>query len=298
MVSLKDSVRRILRNAFCRFRHVPPRRIQRDIVRAIRLHFSEPALRAIPSRPERLVVGLTTIPQRASLIRPVLRSLLDQTCPADRIILAWPEHSLRDGMPYPEIPALPSNVEVMRCDDQGPATKFLPILKAEPSAAIVAVDDDVVYPVDFLETLLAAHRDNPHSAWGWRGWRLRHGIEPRYLEYTFATGISRPVDVDVLFGHWGYLIPPGALDEAVHDFGERSQLRWVDDIWISGHLARRGIPRRVVAAHGLPIKTTASAIAALCKGINRSGENERIAVEAFRDFWQWLGSSDARIGNQ
>lgn len=290
MVSWKDSSRRVVRNALCRFTHVTPRRLQHDVLRAIRLHRSDPAPRQRAPRAERLVVGLTTIPQRAAYLRPVLRSLLDQTCPADRIILAWPDHSLRDGVPYPEIPALPANVDVIRCEDQGPATKLLPILKEEPTAAIVAVDDDILYPVDFLETLLAAHRAEPGSAWGWRGWQLRRDREPRYLEYTFATGIRQPVDVDVLFGHWGYLVPPGALDEAVHDFGRHPQLRWVDDIWVSGHLARRGIPRRVVAARSLPIKTTASSIAALCKGINRSGENERMAVEAFRDHWGWYGS--------
>jgi hypothetical protein len=251
----------------------------------------DPKPRAITTRTERLVVSLTTVPERVLLIRPVLRSLVDQTCPADRIILVCPERCLRTGSPYPPIPELPPGVEVVRCEDQGPATKLLPVLRLEHSAIVVAVDDDVFYPADFLETLLAAHRSDPTSAWGWRGWQFRRDTSPRLLEYVFATAINSPTDVDVLFGTWGYLIPPGALDQAVQDFGDLQHLRWVDDIWISGHLARRGVRRRVVAARSLPLETRASSVAALCDGFNRSGDNEVAGVDAFRENWNWLGES-------
>lgn len=239
-----------------------------------------------PSRPERLIVSMTTIPERSEFIRPALRSLIDQSCPADRILLAWPRRARRTGRSYPLPPPLPAGVDVIRCDDEGPATKLLAALQAEPCAVIVVVDDDVIYPRDFLATLLAAHRADPRSALGLRGWRLGPGFDPRYAYHVFGTAVERPTDVDVLLGTWGYLVPPHAFDESVRQFeGWPPEVRWVDDIWISGHLARKKIPRRVVPARGLPIETAASAIAALTDSLNRSGRNDRIAIEAFAAFW-------------
>jgi hypothetical protein len=174
----------------------------------------------------------------------------------------------------------------MPCDDFGPATKLLPVLRIEPSALIVAVDDDVIYPRDFLETLLLSHRSMPKAALGFRGWRMEPNIEPCDFDHVFATAVSMPTDVDVLLGTWGYLIPPSAFDDSVFDF-ERfpPEVRWVDDVWFSGHLARRGIRRCVVSAKRFPIETLSSFISALTDGPNRSGRNDAIAIEAFAESW-------------
>lgn len=283
----RSVVLREIRRALGRFRHVPPGRLLTDVVRAIRLHvLAPPAALPVPTRPERLIVSMTTIPERAPRIMPVLRSLLDQTCPADRVLLAWPSRSLRTNTPYPAPPTLPAGIELLACDDEGPATKLLAALGVEPEAAVVVVDDDVVYPKDFLETLLKAHRMEPGTAWGYRGWKLERSIEPRDLDHVFATAITAPATVDVLLGTWGYLVPPHAFDDAVYDFDRYPpEVRWVDDVWFSGHLARRNVPRRVVPATGLPIETAASFLAALTDGPNRDGRNDMIAIDAFKAWW-------------
>ena len=278
------AVRRDVKRAVDRFRRTTPRSVAFDVLRSFRLHREDPRPRIAALRPERLVVSMTTIPQRAHRIIPALRSLLDQSCPADRILLAWPWSSQRETRV--DLPHLPAGVEVLHCDDNGPVTKFLAAHLAEPGAVVVVTDDDVIYPADFLATLLDAHRSDPFSALGWRGWRLEPGVDPRELDHVFATAVSVPTPVDVLLGTWGYLVPPGVLDEAVHDFhGWPPELRSVDDVWISGHLARRGVPRRVIPARGLPIETAASSVCALTDGVNRSGRNDRVGIEAFSAWW-------------
>jgi hypothetical protein len=280
-----------LANTFMRFRRMTPARLARDIARARRLKRDMPvaresAVRAPPARAERLVVTLTTIPERIDKLAPVLRSLLDQTVAADRIIVWRPERSRRSGQPYPDPGPLPPGIEVLACDDQGPATKLLPALAAEPDAAIVVVDDDVIYPKDFLEQLLAGHRAHPGAAVGWRGWRIVDGAHAKQFPHIFATGVAAPTPVDILLGTWGYLVPPGAFDGAVHSFdGFPPEVRFVDDVWFSGHLARRGIARLVIPAKGLPIETSASDLAALTFGPNSSGRNDRIAIDAFARWW-------------
>jgi hypothetical protein len=278
-------------NALNRFRRMSPLRLVRDIRRARRLGHDageQPAGRPFPTmpRPERLVVSLTTVPERMTLLGPVLRSLVEQTVAADRIILWRPTTSRRSGHTYPDPGPLPPGIEVLPCIDEGPATKLLPALLAEPDAAIVVVDDDVIYPVDFIAQLLAAHRRDPTAAIGWRGWSIVEGRHPKRFPHIFATALAKPRPVDILLGTWGYLVPPGTFDQSVHDFeGYPPESRFVDDVWFSGHMAKRGVRRLVIPARGLPIETRASGLAALTDGPNSSGRNDLIAIDAFRAWW-------------
>lgn len=276
----------MLANTFMRFRRMSPLRLARDIARARRLMREAPWRPLAAPRAERIVVSLTTVPERMDQLTPVLRSLIDQTVAADRIIVWRPATSRRSGLPYPDPGPLPDGVEVLPTTDEGPATKLLPALIAEPQAMIVVVDDDVIYPVDFLEQLLAGHRAHPRAAIGWRGWRIVDGVHAKRFPHVFATGVATPTPVDILLGTWGYLVPPGAFDATVHSFeGHPPEVRFVDDVWFSGHLARRGVERLVIPAKGLPIETRASGLAALTDGPNSSGRNDRTAIDVFAKWW-------------
>ncbi len=277
----------VIRNALMRFRRMTPARLYQDHARARKLLREDVPVRPpSPARPERLVVTLTTIPERLPTLDAVLRSLLDQTCAADRIVVNWQTHALRDGAPYPPPPPLPAGIDVRVRNASGPATKLLPTLQEEPAAALIVVDDDVIYPVDLIEQMLAWHRRLPRAAIGWRGWQIVPGRNPKRFPHVFATALAEPQEVDILIGTWGYLVPPGAFDAHVLDFsGYPDAVRFVDDVWFSGHLARRGVPRLVIPGRGLPIETEASNLAALTFGPNSSGTNDLKAIEAFREWW-------------
>lgn len=278
---------REVRRGLSRFRNMTPLSLGRTLLRAVRLKKHTPQPRPVPARPERIVVSLTTIPSRAAHLAPVLRSLLDQTEPADRILLALPRQSL-NGQPYPapETLGLPAGVDILRCEDIGPATKLVPALRAEPDALVVVVDDDVIYPEGFIAALLAEHRRRPNAAIGLRGVVLRPGIRFADLAHVMATGIAQTMPVDVLFGTWGYLLPAGAIAPEIGDFTDAPPgVRFVDDVWISGHLARAGVPRWVVRSDTLPIETKTSFHDALTLGVNRSGENDEAALKHFAKDW-------------
>jgi hypothetical protein len=282
-----NRLKRELRRGLSRFRNMRPVGLARTLWRAGRIVVAVPARHDVPARAERVVVSLTTIPARSGSLSPVLRSLIDQSEPADRILLALP-HVSGKGEPYPDPGklGLPDGVEILRCQDQGPATKFLPALDAEPDAVLIVVDDDVIYPRGFIETLLREHRLRPGAALGFRGVRLERGVPFAALDHLLTTGIAETVPVDVVFGTWGYLLPPRVLGRAVHDFsGAPAAVRFVDDVWISGHLARAGVPRFVVRSAELPIETWASFRQALTQGVNRSGENDETALKHFAKDW-------------
>lgn len=286
-VSLGQNIARSL----ARYRNLSLSQIAALYWRALRLHRTQAAPKPVAPaavRDKRIVITLTTIPSRANRVRPALLSLLDQTCPADRIVLCLPHQSRRSAQPYPAPEALnlPGGVDILRCEDEGPATKYLPTLRAEPDALIIVVDDDVIYPRDFIASLLAAHRDHPNAVPGMRGVRLQPGVPFPELTHILCSAQDAPKPVDILFGTWGYLLPPGLLDAGVHDFsGYPEAVRWQDDVWISGHLARCGVQRLVIPTRNFPVETLSSSIDALTDGPNWTGSNDAEAIAAFAPHW-------------
>lgn len=221
-------------------------------------------------------------------LRGTLNSLLEQTTPADRIMLAMPSHSKRENRPYPDVASLniPAGIDVVETQDLGPATKVLPALSAERDAIIIVVDDDVIYPPRFIETLIAAHGVHPQKALAYRGVNIDNSRDFVDLEHIFASGISEAQKVDIVFGTWGYLLPPGSFFDGMDAFSaEQDVHKWVDDIWVSGQLAKYGVERLIVAATELPIETLNSARLSLAGGPNQSGENDRRAIQAFEEYW-------------
>ena len=64
---------------------------------------------------------------------------------------------------------------------------------------------------------------------------------------VFGTGVDAPTPVDVITGCGGILVEAALLRRRGVQLRRRTALGiFVDDIWISGHLARRRIPRCVI----------------------------------------------------
>ena len=284
-----DRIRLELTRGLSRFRNVPLANIIRQYARAVQLQAGTLPAETGLAKDGGPVVTMTTIPSRLAAIAPTIRSLIDQDHPPVKIVLAIPDHSERENCGYDEaiLAALPDCVSILRCQDLGPATKLLPALKAFPNQVLVVVDDDVIYPRDFLKTLWHAHEAHPETVLAYRGVNLCDGVAFSDLRHQFATSVLEPTPIDIVFGTWGYLVPPDALDDHVHDFtGYPTQARWVDDVWISGHLAKRGVPRLIVPAASFPVETLSSGRGSLTGGINRSGENDEIAIRAFDRYWK------------
>src|SRR5207249_9328150 len=114
---------------------------------------------------QRVIVSLSTVPDRINNLRPTIRSLLRQTRPPDEIVLAVPEFSVREQRPYlvPDYISRLARVRILHCGkDWGPATKFIPVVQEERTAGrqntlIMVVDDDRLYPSNALESYLYYH---------------------------------------------------------------------------------------------------------------------------------------------
>lgn len=262
-----------------------------DLVRYLRL------LRAplpSPARRSSVIVTLTSLPSRVGLLRPVLASLLDQTVPPSRVVLALPAFSQREQAAY-RLPAFLDHpcVEVLPCErDWGPATKLIPSWqRAGPDSLLLALDDDNIYPRDLIERLLHWHQRMPAAALGLRGWSVGAALDFNRARIHYGTGQRELRPVDILTGTWGFLVRRDFFDEALLDYsGYPEEAFWVDDVWFSGHLARRGVPRRVISSCHAPLPTRANWVNDLARNVNDGGQQDNRVLAAFAPYWERLGS--------
>lgn len=204
------------------------------------------------------IITLSCIPPRFGHLGPTLDSLLAQDLPAAQIILYLPQRYRRfpdwDGT----LPTLPPGVTLRRCaQDHGPATKILPALRdfAGQSVDLLFCDDDMLYHPDLHRQFKAQRAAHPKAAicavsHNLPGVIPRH--HPRMLRWRAedlarhkADQASQPLIrqsgyADVLEGWGGAMVRPAFFDKRVFDIP--ADLWMVDDPWLSGHLALRGVP--------------------------------------------------------
>jgi hypothetical protein len=228
----------------------------------------------------RHVITLSAIPPRFGALGPTLRSLLAQRSRPEAIEIYIPKAYRRFPDWGGGLPEVPDGVSIVRTEeDYGPATKILPAARAYRGQAVelLYVDDDHVYAPDWAAkslALRAAHAGAVICAGAttvdrlggdWRatsplpravlsppygkqvGFQLRFALSqirggkatderlfPRFRKVE-SSGYA-----DVAEGYAGVGIRPEFLDDAAYAI---PPVIWaVDDVWLSGHYARRGVP--------------------------------------------------------
>ncbi|WP_300754472.1 glycosyltransferase [uncultured Brachyspira sp.] len=116
-------------------------------------------------RKEKLIVSLTSYPERIYDIDIVIYSIINQSIKPDKIIL-W--------LSYDEFPNcendVPTNIlnlkkfglEIKFCKNIYSYKKLIYALKEFPNDIIVTADDDIYYPYNWLEKLYNSYLDNPN----------------------------------------------------------------------------------------------------------------------------------------
>ena len=206
---------------------------------------------------QRVIASLSTVPDRINNLRPTIQSLLKQTRPPDEIVLAIPEFSIREQRPYvvPEYLLRLPRVRVLRCaKDWGPATKFIGAIQDELAAGrentlIMVVDDDRLYPRDALETYLFYSEQLPNAALCFRGAAMPSTLDWDDAKMIYAKDLREPRPVAVITGCGSYLVRPRFFDQSLWDYSRAPSVAfYIDDIWISAWLSRRGVKRYVIPA--------------------------------------------------
>jgi len=203
--------------------------------------------------PDSPVISMTTIPTRIQDIEWVIKSLVDQEVPA-HIVLNIPMKSKRMNTSYtiPEFLKKYPSLRVNRCKvDYGPSTKLIPTLelyKDQPDKIIIVVDDDVGHSPNLVKGYVETEKKYPNSALTMRGIDRTHTKVTALGIVDFEEGNK----VDVMTGVASYMIKPRFFDvPELADYGKldketAKEAFFHDDVWISGHLARRKVDRQMV----------------------------------------------------
>ena len=225
-----------------------------------------------------LIVSLSSIPTRFDKLGPTLDCLLKQTAKIDRIILYIPESYRRfpdwDGV----LPEVPEGVEIHRVPrDMGPATKVLYAARdfRGQDVDLLLCDDDRRYKPGWAQEFLDARADHPDDCIAIAGFEAdRYGqsrmlnrpqpravrssrtwdlkfqakmvweflfppVERKYLREPTRPMFKRSGYVDCFEGFGGALMKPDFFDDSAFDIPE---VIWaVDDVWLSGCLAVKGV---------------------------------------------------------
>ncbi len=203
----------------------------------------------------RIIISMSTLPSRIANIEPTLQCLLGQTRPPDEIVIAIPAFSIRQQAAYsipPFLKELPA-VRILHAErDWGPATKFIAATQEENAAGrsdtlIIVVDDDRIYPRDAVETYLYYNAQLPDAALCFRGAAMPRSFDWRDARMAHGDRIRQPEPVAVITGCGSYLVKPRFFNDSLWNYSDAPRAAfYMDDIWISGCLDRRGVEKYVV----------------------------------------------------
>ncbi len=269
-----------------------------------------------------VIVSLSTIPPRFGQIQPTLRSLINQSTRADRVLLYIPDRYRRFPDWSGRLPEVPEGVEIRRtADDLGPATKVL-IAAREfrgSDTEIVFCDDDRIYGRDFVSDFLDTRRrrqdcaianigflvdvlcpcsgldrPQPQTVRTWRvtdvAYRLRYlktllrgGRQWREVKEPWRNAYKRSGFVDIFEGCAGVMARPEFFPEEAYDI---PPVLWtVDDVWLSGMLRKNGVGIWLRGNQLPPEDTAAGDAAPLVEAVVDGADRHtanRMAVEYFQ----------------
>ena len=275
-----------------------------------------------------LVVSLSTIPSRFHLLGATLKSILDQNIKIDTIEVWIPKSYRRFPQHAFYLPDVPEGVTVRVTDeDYGPATKILPAVQAYrgTDARILYCDDDHTMHRDWAQSFLVAAQKNPKCAVTISGCDIdsfgftasNNKRRPRAIKknrlidipfqwrkirkkyYQKRLGYKLPKiqpdaffrcegHVDIMEGFCGVLVRPDMFDPVSFRIPDR--LWAVDDIWLSGMLAKNDIGIWVNRKAKIP-KEQRNVPDPLCasviEGLNRQEANRNCIEYLRKEFEIW-----------
>ncbi len=182
-----------------------------------------------------IVISLTTYGKRIETAYLAISSLMRQSRKANRIIL-WLSEEEFSGKELPATITLleKRGLEIRFCQDLRSYTKLIPTLRLCPEAAIITVDDDVMYDISLIDRLVRAHLAEPDVIWGNRVTKIafdKNGRLKPYKKWRNAKPLEES-DKNFATGVGGVIYPPKVFNDEILDESKFLTLApTADDLW-------------------------------------------------------------------
>ncbi len=207
-------------------------------------------------RNEHVVISFSTTPYRIEEIQDTVKTILTQNTKVDAIFLAIPHVFKRDNIFY-TIPDWLYNhpkIKIIRTQDYGPATKLLGLLeqvKLDPNTIIITMDDDIKYPNNTVVQLVYKAKQYPNEAIGIAGADLNYDTYGDLIPNNIGGLISQTspdANATLLQGFGSIAYRRKFFNEDVFEiYNAPRECINSDDLYLSFHLAKQNIPRRVLS---------------------------------------------------
>lgn len=203
------------------------------------------------------IITLTTIPTRTEYLVFFLKNFENQSIQPDKIELYIPYEYARRNLGKIDLKKIPSDFNVIRCEDFGPATKIIPALKnhKNDNVRLIFCDDDRYYSNEWLSRLIKQSENNPTKCIAdevtsvdallhlYKEGFIKKDINYR-LKRLFSLGLWKPknfnnVKPNIIHGFGGVVVKPKFFCDLIFNIPD---VAWPnDDIWISANLEKNDV---------------------------------------------------------
>lgn len=216
----------------------PLRRLIRNMAsKRLPQYFAKHPVNIDRSPKQDVIVSLTSFPARIGYVYMTIESLLRQTVLPEKIFLWLSKEQFPSEDAVPErLRNLQNGIFQIRYveGDIRSHKKYYYSIREYPGKTIITTDDDIIYPANLVEGLLAFSDKYPGCIIANIAKKLTYtnGVLDGYKKWTW----SKPVDIinNVQIGAGGVLYPPNCLYEDCLNLELSQKLApTVDDLWLN-----------------------------------------------------------------
>jgi hypothetical protein len=199
-----------------------------------------------------IIVSLTTYGKRINDVAFTIESIMQQTMKANKIVL-WLDHSFEhQRLPESLLRQRDRGLEIAFCKDIRSYTKLVPALKRYPEAAIITVDDDLLYDYDLLERLILSYLEDPQYIYCHRYHKMTfdkdYALSP-YKQWDWQCMDKDASHLNFATGVGGVLYPPHSLDdETTNEQVFLDICKYADDVWFKAMAIKKGTLVKLVSS--------------------------------------------------
>lgn len=193
-----------------------------------------------------IIISLTTYNKRIYDVHLTIESLFRQTIMPNKIVLWLAEDEFNEeNIPYMLKKLQKKGLDIEFCKDLKSYKKLIPTLKKYSNDIILTVDDDILYPYDFIENIYIEYLKDKKCIYFYRGHKITFDKNKKINNYNDWIGDYQGEEKSFLMlptGIGGILYPPKCFNEEI--FNEIQFMKLApraDDVWFKAMALKNGV---------------------------------------------------------